>query len=99
MGGERTEARGLTHPSGSEGTVICVGRVRGHPAEGLGWQSNLGRCASAVGPDVGVADVLATGAFGPGLPQSTPTRRTSGPGLAPGSCPAENPTQPLILSR
>jgi hypothetical protein len=48
-----------------------------------GGQSNLGRCASAGGPDVGVADVLATGAFGPGLPQSTPTRRAGAPSRAP----------------
>jgi hypothetical protein len=29
--------------------------------QGLEWQPDLGRCASAVGPDVGVADVLAAG--------------------------------------
>src|SRR5262249_59552362 len=33
--------------------------------------------------DVGVADLLAARAFGPGLPQPTPSRQTSGPGLAP----------------
>jgi hypothetical protein len=43
----------------------------------------LGRRASAVGPHVGVADVLATGAFGPGLPQSTPAGPAGGVGLAP----------------
>jgi len=32
----------------------------------------VGRCASAVRADVGVADLLAEGAFGPGLPQPTP---------------------------
>src|SRR5262249_32675244 len=34
-------------------------------------------------PDVGVADMLAAGAFGPGLPQSTASRRAGSPGLAP----------------
>ena len=38
------------------------------------------RCASAVGADAGVADVLARGAFGPGPPQSTPARRAGAPG-------------------
>jgi hypothetical protein len=57
--------------------------LRGHPPEGLGWQPDLGRGAGAVGSDVGVADVLAAGAFGPGLPQSTPAGHTGGSGLAP----------------
>jgi len=39
---------------------------------GLGWQPDVGRGAGAVGADVGVADVLAAGALGPGLPESTP---------------------------
>src|SRR5262249_13928583 len=38
--------------------------LRGHPPQGLGWQPDLGGRASAVGPDVGVADVLATRTFG-----------------------------------
>jgi hypothetical protein len=42
--------------------------LRGHPAQGLGRQPDLGWCASAVGADVGVADLLAAGAFGLGLP-------------------------------
>src|SRR5262249_27586615 len=55
--------------------VTCRSELRTLPV--------LGRCASAVGPDVGVAEVLAAGAFGPGLPESTPSLRTSGPALAP----------------
>src|SRR5262249_2474910 len=47
--------------------------LRGDPAQGVGRQPDLGRGAGAVGPDVGMADVLAAGAFGPGLPQSIPT--------------------------
>src|SRR5262249_8158351 len=39
--------------------------------------------ASAIRADVGVADVLAAGAFGPGLPQSTPAGPAGGVGLAP----------------
>jgi hypothetical protein len=46
-------------------------------------QPHLGRCAGASRAEVGVADLLAAGAFGPGLPQSTPSRHTPGPGLAP----------------
>ena len=38
------------------------------------------RCASAVGADAGVADVLARGAFGPGPLQSAPARRAGAPG-------------------
>ena len=56
--------------------------LRRLPAQGLGWQPDLGGCAGAVGPDVGVADVLAAGAFGLGLPQSTPAG-PGGVGLAP----------------
>jgi hypothetical protein len=56
--------------SAGAGRDQLAGRVshplRRHPAEGLGRQPNLGRCASAVGADVGVADVLAARAFGPG---------------------------------
>jgi hypothetical protein len=33
----------------------------------------LGRCAGAVGPDVGVADALATGPLGRGLFESNPS--------------------------
>jgi hypothetical protein len=43
----------------------------------------LGRSAGTVGPDVGVADVLAASAFGPGLPQPTLAGRAGGLGLAP----------------
>src|SRR5262249_20532850 len=57
--------------------------LRRHLAEGLGWQPDLGRGAGAVGADVGVADLLATGAFGPGLPEPTPSRRAGSPGPAP----------------
>src|SRR5262249_18763777 len=57
--------------------------LRRYPAEGLGRQPALGGGAGAVGADVGVADLLAARAFGPGLPQPTPSRQTSGPGLAP----------------
>ena len=53
-----------------------------HPAQGLVWQPDLGGGAGAVGPDVGVADVLAAGAFVPGLPQSTPAGPAGGVGLA-----------------
>jgi hypothetical protein len=47
-----------------------------------GRQPDLGRCAGAVGPDVGVAGLLAAGAFGPGLPEPTPSWLAGGPGLA-----------------
>ena len=57
--------------------------LRGHPAQGVGRQPDLGRGAGAVGVDVGVADVLAARAFGPGLPQSTPAGPVGGVGLAP----------------
>src|SRR5262249_12007158 len=57
--------------------------LRRHPAQGLGRQPDLGRRAGAVGAEVGVADLLAAGAFGPGPPQSTPAGHTGGPGLAP----------------
>ena len=73
--------------SAGAGRHQLAGRVgdplRRHPAQGLGRQPDLGRCAGAVGADVGVADVLAAGAFGPGLPQSTPARHAGGAGLAP----------------
>ena len=59
------------------------GSLRRHPAQGLGWQPDLGGGASAVGLDVSVADVLAAGAFGPGLPESTPAGCADGVGLAP----------------
>ena len=48
-----------------------------------GWQPHLGEGAGAISPDVGVADVLAAGAFGLGLPQSTPAGHGGGVGLAP----------------
>src|SRR5262249_61153562 len=65
--------------------------LRGDPAEGLGRQPHLGRGASTGGADVGVADMLAAGAFGPGLPQSTASRRAGGLGLAPVSRHAHPP--------
>jgi hypothetical protein len=87
--------------SAGAGRHQLAGRVdhplRRHPTEGLGWQSNLGRCASAVGPEVGVADVLATGAFGPGFPQPALAGHSRLPGLAPVTC--ASPTQRLILLR
>ncbi len=39
--------------------------------------------AGAVGPDVGVADLLATGAFGLGLPEPTPSRHAGCAGFTP----------------
>src|SRR5262245_48200757 len=57
--------------------------LRRHLAQGLGWQPDLGRGAGAVGPDVGVADLLAAGALGPGLPEPTPSRWAGDTGLAP----------------
>src|SRR5262249_41721139 len=57
--------------------------LRRHPAQGLGWEPDLGGRAGASRADVGVADVLATGALGPGLLELTPSRHTSRPGLAP----------------
>jgi len=45
-----------------------------------GWQPDLGRRTSPVRADVGVADVLAAGALGPGLPESTPPGHAGGPG-------------------
>ena len=73
-----------------------VGRVgdplRRPPAQGLGRQPDLGRGAGAVGADVGVADVLAARAFGPGVPQSTPARHAGGAGLALVTRHANSPT-------
>jgi hypothetical protein len=43
----------------------------------------LGGSKGASGADVGVADLLAAGAFGPGLPQSTPSGHAGGSGPAP----------------
>src|SRR5262245_40170499 len=45
--------------------------LRGHPAQGLGWQPDLGGGVGASRADVGVADLLAAGALCPGLAQST----------------------------
>src|SRR5262249_7320125 len=56
---------------------------RRHPPQGLGWQPDLGRRAGAGYPDVGVADLLAAGPLGPGLPQSPPAGRADDPGPAP----------------
>jgi hypothetical protein len=47
-----------------------------------GGSRTLGRCASAVRAYVGVADVLAAGAFGPAVPEPTPSRRGGSPGPA-----------------
>jgi hypothetical protein len=64
--------------------AVGVGHpLRRHSAEGLGWQPDLARRAGAVGPDVGLADVLAARAFCPGLPQSAPSWHTGGADLAP----------------
>ena len=73
--------------SAGAGRHQLAGRVghplRRHPAQGLGWQPDVGGCAGTVGADVGVADLLAARAFGPGFPQSTPAGHAGGPGLAP----------------
>jgi hypothetical protein len=45
-------------------------------------QPDLGGGAGGVGADVGVADVLAAGALGRGLPESPPTRHAGGTGPA-----------------
>jgi hypothetical protein len=66
-------AAGAMHGLG----VLCP------PAQGLGRQADLGRGASAIGPDVGVADVLAAGALGAGLPQPTPSWHAGGTGFVP----------------
>jgi hypothetical protein len=50
---------------------------------GLGRQPDVGRGAGAVDPDVGVADMLAAGALGPGLPESTPSRYAGAAVLTP----------------
>src|SRR5262249_27015666 len=59
--------------------------------------------AGAGGADIGVADVLATGALGRGLPQSTPSRRSGSADLAPeavpGSAGRETPVTPALLVR
>src|SRR5262249_24494165 len=67
---------------GRQGVGGGGGRVGGGRGEGVGGEADVGGCAGAVGPDVGVADVLATGAFGPGLPQSTPSRHAGSAGPA-----------------
>jgi hypothetical protein len=76
-----------TGPVGNPASCPKASTVRGvlrrHPAQGLGWQPDLGGCASAVDPDVGVADVLAAGEIGPGLPPSTSSRRIRSLDLAP----------------
>src|SRR5262249_38631603 len=50
--------------------------------QGVGRQPDLGWRAGSVGPDVGVTDLLATGAFGPGLPESPPSRHAGSAGPA-----------------
>jgi hypothetical protein len=65
-----------------------------HPAQGLGRQPDLGGGAGAVGPDVGVADVQAAGALGPGLPQSTPARHAGAVGFTP----LTHGAKPVLLS-
>ena len=76
-----TESEPLPVSAGA-GRHELAGRVgdslRGHAKECLRKQPDLGRGAGAVGPDVGVADLLAAGAFGPGLPQPNP----AGPAIA-----------------
>ena len=57
--------------------------ARGDPAEGLARQLDPGGRQSAVRADVGAADLLAAGAFGHGLPQSTPAGCADGVGFAP----------------
>jgi hypothetical protein len=68
---------------GHPGRHYLAGRagdpLRGHPAQGLGWQPDLGRCASAIRVDVGVANVPAAGALCPGLPQPIPAGHDRGP--------------------
>ena len=49
---------------------------------GLGRQPDLGRGAGAGGADVGVADVLATAALRPGLPQPMAPRHAGAAGPA-----------------
>src|SRR5262249_52489429 len=56
---------------------------RRHPAEGVGRQPHLGRCAGAIRADVSVADLLAARAFGNGLLESTLAGHAGGAGLAP----------------
>src|SRR5262249_41518261 len=56
--------------------------LRRHPTQGLGRQPNLGWRASAVGADVGLADLLAAGPLSRGLPESTPAGHARGPVLA-----------------
>jgi hypothetical protein len=55
------------------GSVYTVLRAASR-CESLGWQSDLDWSAGAGGPDVGVADLLAVGAFGPGLPEPAAAR-------------------------
>src|SRR5262249_59720254 len=57
-------------------------RRGGQPGQGRGRQRRRGGGAGAVGADVGVAALLAAGAFGPGLPESAPSRRAGGAGPA-----------------
>jgi hypothetical protein len=49
-----------------------------YPPQGLGGQPDLGWRAGPGGVDIGVAEVLAAGAFGPGRPQLT----AAGPAIA-----------------
>jgi hypothetical protein len=67
---------------------------RAHLAEGLGRRPDLGGGVGAGGADVGVADVLAARAFGPGLPKSTPSQHAGSPGPAPVTRHANSPTFP-----
>src|SRR5262249_38880672 len=53
------------------------------PAQGLGRQQDLARRSGAIRVDVGVAYLLAAGAFGPGVLESTPARQAGDPGFAP----------------
>ena len=80
-----TESEPLPVSAGA-GRHVLAGRVgdslRGHATEGLRRQPELGRGAGAVGPDGGVADLLAAGAFARGLPESVPSRHAGGAGPA-----------------
>src|SRR5262249_4916550 len=69
--------------SAGAGRHQLAGRVghplRRYPPQGLGRQPHLGGGAGAVGADVGVADLLAPGAPGPGRPEPTPAGHSRGP--------------------
>src|SRR5262249_39545312 len=70
--------------------------LRRHPAQGLGWRPHLGRGASAVGPDVGVADGVAEGGWWPGIPLATSAGRDRRTDHGPVSRPARKPRSLLV---